>query len=271
MNKIKRIFATVMSLTIMMGASGITAYAEDTDSFSEQTTSKSDEYEGLFDNASYSCRKNGTMRIHGSDFTPEGFDLLAMTYTPKYIWILSIEDITGDEETVNEWFKNITTGGFGIECVCIMTNGDSGFLDKYNRMIESELNEAQAKGENVTETDLRMKYKLFTFDKKTQTFTYPDGSVCENCHYVNVLVMKDYPNNTEPIAAEFIVEGTPTVRGDVNGDSIVNARDCAHIANCLSKHMGYDLPDSADYNQDGKKDIRDAAAISRDLANRDNS
>ena len=268
MNITKRIIAAVMSLAMLTGALGISAYAKDTDSFSEQTTNSGVGVEGNFDNAVYRGAKNGSMLIHGRDFTPEGFDLLAMTYTPKDVWILSIEDITGDEETINEWFKNITTGGFGIECVCIYTNGGSSFINKYNKMIDSALAEAQAKGENVTATDLRMKYKLFTFDRKTQTFTYPDGSVCENCHYINKVAMKDYPNNTEPIAAEFIVEGTPTVLGDVNGDRLVNVRDCAHIANLLSKQMGYDLPESADYNQDGKKDIRDAAAISKDLANK---
>ena len=38
------------------------------------------------------------------------------------------------------------------------------------------------------------------------------------------------------------------------------------IARMLAKGQGDELPDSADFNGDGKADVRDAAAIARFLA-----
>ena len=37
----------------------------------------------------------------------------------------------------------------------------------------------------------------------------------------------------------------------------------------LAAGKGNELPDSADFNDDGKTDVRDAAAIARYLANRE--
>ena len=57
-----------------------------------------------------------------------------------------------------------------------------------------------------------------------------------------------------------------SILGDANFDGKVTVRDCAYIAGCLSRGKVNMLPDCADYNGDGIKNVRDAAAISKYLA-----
>ncbi len=52
--------------------------------------------------------------------------------------------------------------------------------------------------------------------------------------------------------------------GDANGDRRVNVRDCAYIAKMLAH--GRTLSGKADFNLDGKRNVRDAAALANDLA-----
>lgn len=58
------------------------------------------------------------------------------------------------------------------------------------------------------------------------------------------------------------------VKGDANGDGVLNVRDAAFIANVLSQKMPDRLPLSTDFNLDGKTDIRDAASIANYLRKR---
>ena len=48
---------------------------------------------------------------------------------------------------------------------------------------------------------------------------------------------------------------------------MTNIRDCAVIARKIAAGKGNELPEEADYNKDGKKNVRDAAALAKDLAN----
>ena len=50
-----------------------------------------------------------------------------------------------------------------------------------------------------------------------------------------------------------------SVFGDVNGDKKLSIRDVSHIAISIAKGKGSSLSAEADFNKDGKKDIRDAA------------
>lgn len=54
--------------------------------------------------------------------------------------------------------------------------------------------------------------------------------------------------------------------GNANDDKYINVRDCAAIASMLAKGEGSSLPETADYNHDGKKNVRDAAALAAYLA-----
>ena len=56
------------------------------------------------------------------------------------------------------------------------------------------------------------------------------------------------------------------VKGDANCDGSLNVRDCAYIARILSQGRGYVLTENADFNDDSKTDVRDAAAIAGFLA-----
>ena len=104
---------------------------------------------------------------------------------------------------------------------------------------------------------------------------------------VDVLFVPDYPFDPEEFAYQVIREeikmgmiDTSEINikntdmkwyssdlGDANDDGKTNVRDCACIANALSKGKAASLPDKADYNQDTQKNVRDAANLSDDLAN----
>ncbi len=60
------------------------------------------------------------------------------------------------------------------------------------------------------------------------------------------------------------LNGEPQIpSGDANGDTITNVRDCAFIASALAKGEGSTLSESADFNKDGKVNVRDAAALAK--------
>ncbi len=56
------------------------------------------------------------------------------------------------------------------------------------------------------------------------------------------------------------------VSGDANGDNSLSVQDCVFIAKALANRKGDTLPESADYNKDGKKNVIDAMEIAKDLA-----
>ncbi len=56
--------------------------------------------------------------------------------------------------------------------------------------------------------------------------------------------------------------------GDANGDGDITIRDCLFIARKLVHREGAYLANSADYNKDGKKNIKDAADLAKDIAKR---
>ena len=73
-----------------------------------------------------------------------------------------------------------------------------------------------------------------------------------------------YTSPTRPVSKYGLPEMFPI--GDVNFDRAVNVRDCAFIAVFIANDKADSLPMEADVNRDGKKNVRDAAALSKDLA-----
>lgn len=59
---------------------------------------------------------------------------------------------------------------------------------------------------------------------------------------------------------------TNGVRGDANSNGKTDVRDCSYIANALAHGKGDSLPETADYNRDGKRNVSDAANLARDVA-----
>ena len=266
---IKRILAAALSLAIMNCVMGTTANAENLSPIIEedqeemQNNSTETKEEGTFkDGATYNYDYS-LMRIHGGSITPEEFYVLAVRLRPKFLWITS-SDISGTEDEVNEFLQYITSGYSGIEAILVIYKDSSPIIDKYNRMIDTLTAEAKENGDDITATDMRFRHKMFFFDKSTSLLTGPDGVICENCGYIDFLQMKDYPNNKEPIAAPKYVE--PVIPGDANLDGKLTVRDCSYKVNCLSVNKAYLLPDTADFNMDGLKDVRDAAGIAHELS-----
>lgn len=80
---------------------------------------------------------------------------------------------------------------------------------------------------------------------------------------------------TSVITAFTIIMGTTAVcsvsadtaiRGDANSSGKTDVRDCAYIASMLAQGKGDTLPETADYNRDGKRNVSDAANLARDVA-----
>lgn len=294
MKTFKTTMAFLTAMTMTVGATGITtAYAKENEPMMAEQQVNIESVKGNFQSgATYTCNKDGLFRIHGSIFTADEFYQIVSENAPKYLVIVQ-SDISGNDSEVNEWFKQVTNGELGIEAVAVVTNGENSLLDKYNKMIDGLLNEAN--DENITATDLKFKYKLFFYDKLTAEFSGPDGVICENCHYVDMREMEAYPDNIGILAAEnatdiltyneedyvesdtlmgevTILAKTENVKlqGDANGDGTLNIRDCAMISRSLINGTADDLPDTADYNKDGIKNIRDGAAIAKVIAQNKN-
>ena len=68
------------------------------------------------------------------------------------------------------------------------------------------------------------------------------------------------------LADETTEEKAEVIMGDVNGSGKVDVRDVSFIARKVAGGKAADLPDSADFNKDGRKNIRDAAALANKLA-----
>ena len=274
--------AFLVAMTMTVGAMSATANAAD----QTESTSFENRIRGEFEGgASYACTPNGQLRINNDSFTPDEFYKLVEEYSPKTLWLID-SDISADENETIEWLKKITSGvgRFDFKGIVIVCRSNSSIRDKYNKMIDEMTEQAKANGENITETDLRFKYKMFFYEIPAAKLSGPDGVICENCHYIDITQMSAYPNNKAILAAveapnnikgevETLTDGVEVLAkieqiGDANNDGTVNVRDCALIASSIANGKADSLPDTADYNKDGKKNVRDAAAISKDLASK---
>lgn len=76
-----------------------------------------------------------------------------------------------------------------------------------------------------------------------------------------------YAEGKKLVDVKFVTKHTHLL-GDANGDSIVNVRDCAKIANALAFKTVDELPckGCADYNEDGDVTVRDAAQLANAIA-----
>lgn len=72
--------------------------------------------------------------------------------------------------------------------------------------------------------------------------------------------------SVEILADEIAEDKTEITLGDVNGNGKADVRDVSFIAREIAGGKAADLPDSADYNKDGVKNIRDAATLAKELA-----
>ncbi len=77
-----------------------------------------------------------------------------------------------------------------------------------------------------------------------------------------------YGKNAIEEISDVTVSKDVKIVGDANGDNEITIRDCLFIARKLAHREATDLPDSADYNKDGKKNIKDAADLAKDIAKR---
>ena len=102
-------------------------------------------------------------------------------------------------------------------------------------------------------------HKSGSMDSKTGVF-YPIDS--EDYHQGDVYGEADICSKCG-VAANF---KSAAVLGDANNDNELNVRDCSFIAQALANRKGDTLPESADYNKDGKKNVIDAMEIAKYLA-----
>ena len=72
---------------------------------------------------------------------------------------------------------------------------------------------------------------------------------------------------TALITAAFLTSSASAfVKGDADGNGIVNVRDCTKITQTIARGQGSTLDIALDYNGDKAVNVRDAAAIAKDLS-----
>lgn len=120
----------------------------------------------------------------------------------------------------------------------------------------------------VNEDDYMLYYRLvpnkeMEFDEYFNIVT----NIYENLNYkpgISFIDTNTYYYETNSL--EMVSSESEIILGDVNGSGNVDVRDVSFIAGKIAGGKAAELPNSADYNKDSKVNVRDAAAIARDLA-----
>jgi len=93
-----------------------------------------------------------------------------------------------------------------------------------------------------------------------------NGKLYSTAEFLNQMKLVFNISNYNP--NEDIGVNDTYIIGDANSDYSVDVRDCSYIAKMLSSNLPGMLRDVCDYNKDGNKNVRDAAAIAQSLASK---
>ncbi len=159
----------------------------------------------------------------------------------------------------NELLKTITdTNGTEYR---VYTYKDSPLYRQYYSLLADE---------DLSETD----YVLNVIDNNDPegntepivTTTSPINTDRSHISSTTVTTVTTVPENSKTSLITTEANVPKVVSGDANGDNSLNVQDCSFIAQALANRKGDTLPESADYNKDGKKNVIDAMEIAKDLA-----
>ncbi len=166
--------------------------------------------------------------------------------------ILIIDSIHDDSYTLEDVLKVV--GDYTVTEVCL---GETDMS-----VLPAELQNC----ETIEEAEAEL-LKLINKAKAEETTeaTVPT-EVTEPTEAVEENTAETIVESVEILADEITKDKTEITLGDVNGNGKADVRDASFIARKIAGGKAADLPDSADYNKDGVKNIRDAATLAKELA-----
>ena len=199
---------------------------------------------------------DGEGKLNADDLTNlyKSFSIKFMIIGKDVIIGKGFRELTYGEDTLNMWMFS--------SCRC---NQKENFLYTFEGSDTKRIYDA-----NI---DYFIKYSdadsISYSDKEFQKHC-TDREYLENYYPINIIDDDTDPyeilNDINSIVRKDVKDNAKDLNGDANSDGKINVRDCAYIANCLSRGRGEVLPECSDYNGDGKINVRDAAAISNALA-----
>ena len=151
---------------------------------------------------------------------------------------------------------------------------DNGYtfaaLDKNNEVIVTSRTTAVTTQTTTTSTSVSLKEgetRIIVQPIETETSTELETSTDTQATSTTAVTTVSVTTTLEiSTSVEQPSVGTETIIGDANGDNSLSVQDCSFIAQALANRKGDTLPESADYNKDGKKNVIDAMEIAKDLA-----
>ena len=288
MKKAKTITALLTAVTMTLGAMGVTAYAqtdtekaiEDVLEYSKATNKFIKDFDGKLDDEEYYVWYNlgGLYDYNHGKYTAETFEELIRGEIRTYVKIgnklATIVDRNG-ELTIAQG----ETLPIGYKSVLELHEEEQ----KLRQQIDEEIIDVKYCGfqgmgciylsviyfKTADGKELCVPYiDNYNFGKEGGRF---DGIIENGRIYTgeelieilkNVIDVLD-ESNFDELGNVITDDGVPNtgIIGDVNGDGMVNARDCSVIARAVAGRYTQALHETADYNRDGKIDVRDAAAI----------
>ncbi len=191
------------------------------------------------------------------DFTPE-YDEYEYNYGVK-VWDTAVEYGETTTQLPVMLLGGLETTGFKMTVTC---DAPLTVSELYNAVSASGTSTAGGiTGIYENENGIPVDFETLevTIKKNAEPGKYPVNIVIEDIKNVD-------SKKVTVFSGSVTIKDEPAVKGDANEDGKLNVRDCAFIANKLSKGKADELPSHTDFNSDGKINVRDAAAIAKSLA-----
>lgn len=230
----------------------------------------------------YDFSMNYTVFKSDTEITPEYFGLSDDSILLKTESTSSTETYSVLVETQEELEKLYEAAGKLVENEVII-NGFKQFMYNYAcfygpgtahitlSQADENFNPNSIEGlENITfkqnKSDSRIYYCDFTIEnyiilKNAEETIRATENVEDFCFSPSICAVAHTPNIIRIFVDEYNENTTEAVIGDANNDTALNVRDCSYIARKIAYGAPQEISDAADFNADGKINIRDAAAI----------
>ena len=237
--------AALTAAAMLTGAAGTTFYAEEIGAVRDaQTASDADRLDNVCEAVMDFIIENDIAAIPCADMK---LNAVTVSYS-------NYEDMARTADALKEYIKE---KGMGDVDITIQGPTDPALEDAM-RLIN----------EYIDRSDLHASAHIDTDNSNAVTVDIYNWWEADDIQASVKAFMKENGIDGDKVIFLVFEDGFSHIFGDANGDFVMNVRDCSYIAKKLAEGRGESLPVTADYNRDGKKNVRDAADISRALAGR---
>lgn len=199
----------------------------------------------------------GSVSSDPDDFTPE-YDEYEYNYGIK-VWDTAVEYGETSAQLPVMLLGGLETTGFKMTVTCDAPLTVSELYNAVSATGTSTAGGITGIYENENGIPVDFETLEVTIKKSAEPGKYPVNIVIEDIKGAN-------SKKVTVFSGSVTIKDEPAVKGDANEDGRLTVRDCALIANKLSKGKVSELPSHTDFNSDGKINVRDAAAIAKSLA-----